>query len=92
MCVGEAGNTISLLCAGQATKNIVMDGSAEPRYKMGHIKHETKQNLFRLLCGIESGLQRWALDLISTTLSFSVIFVVVFLILIWRKTALYRKI
>ena len=47
MCVGEAGNVISVLCAGQATKNVLMDGSAEPCYQMGHMKHETKRNEFR---------------------------------------------
>ena len=47
MCVGEADNDISILCAGQVTKNVWMDGSAEPRYQMGHMKHETKQNILR---------------------------------------------
>ena len=47
MCVGEVGNAISILCNGHATKNVLMDGSAEPRYQMGHMKHETKQNIFR---------------------------------------------
>ena len=99
MCVGEAGKTICVLCPGQATKNVVMDGSAEPCYKMGHMNHETKRNVFRLLFGNESGLQRWELDLIFNTLSFSVAFVVavvvvivVFLILIWHETALYIEI
>ena len=46
MCIGEAGNGISILCAGQATKN-VLDGSAEPRYQMRHMKHKTKQNILR---------------------------------------------
>ena len=92
MCVGEAGNTICVLCPGQATKNVVMDGSAEPCYKM---KHETKRNVFRLLCGIKLGLQRWELDLIFNTLSFSVavvVVIVVFLILTWHETALYIEI
>ena len=96
MCVGEARNKISVLCPGKATKNFVMDGSAEPRQKMAHIKNERKRNVFRLLCRIESGLQQCELDLISSTLSFSVVVVVVvvviFLILIWRETALYMKI
>ena len=40
MCVGEAGNAISLLCAGQVTKNVlVVDGFAEPCCQMG--AHET---------------------------------------------------
>ena len=30
MCVGEVGNAISKLCAGQATKNVLVNGSAEP--------------------------------------------------------------
>ena len=47
MCVGEEGNVISLLCAGQAIKNVLMDGSADPCYQMGHMKHETKRNEFR---------------------------------------------
>ena len=47
MCVGEAGNAISMLCAGQATKNVLMDGSDKPRYQMGHMKHETKGNIFQ---------------------------------------------
>ena len=47
VCVGEVGNAISILCTGNATKNVLMDGSAEPRYQMGHMKHETKQNIFR---------------------------------------------
>ena len=42
VCVGKAGNAINILCAGQATKNVSMDGSAEPHYQMGHMKHETK--------------------------------------------------
>ena len=29
ICVGEAGNAISKLCAGQVTKNVLVDGSAE---------------------------------------------------------------
>ena len=32
MCVGEAGNAISKLCTGQATKNVLVDGSSEPCY------------------------------------------------------------
>ena len=47
MCVGEAGNAISIFCNGLATKNMLVDGSAEPRYQMGHMKHETEQNIFR---------------------------------------------
>ena len=47
MCVGEADNAISTLCPGQATKNMLMDGSAEPRYQMALIKHEIKRNIFR---------------------------------------------
>ena len=40
MCVVEAGNAISLLCAGQATKNVlVVDGSVEPCCQIG--AHET---------------------------------------------------
>ena len=39
MSVGEAGNAISLLCAGQATKNVLVDGSAEACCQMG--AHET---------------------------------------------------
>ena len=46
MCAGEAGNAISILCTGQGTKN-VLNGSAEPRYQMGHMKHKTKRNIFR---------------------------------------------
>ena len=46
MCVGEAGNVISVLCDGQATKNVLMNGSTEPSYQMGHMKHETKRNEF----------------------------------------------
>ena len=49
MCVGEAGNAISILCDGQATKSMLVDGSAEPRYQMGHMKRETKQNIFRYI-------------------------------------------
>ena len=30
VCVGQAGNAITVLCAGQATKN-VLDDSANPR-------------------------------------------------------------
>ena len=48
VCVGKAGNAISILRAGQATKNVSMDGSAEPHYEMGHMKHETKSNIFKL--------------------------------------------
>ena len=47
MCVGEADNAISILCADQITKNILMNGFAEPRYQMGHMKRETKRNIFR---------------------------------------------
>ena len=47
MCDGEAGNAISILFAGRASKNVLMDGSAEPRYQIGHVKHETKRNIFR---------------------------------------------
>ena len=47
MCVGETGNTFTILCTGQATKNMLVDGSAEPCYQMGHIKYETKRNTFR---------------------------------------------
>ena len=46
MCAGEAGNAIIILCTGQRTKN-VFNGSAEPRYQMGHMKHKTKRNIFR---------------------------------------------
>ena len=46
MCAGQAGNAISILCTGQGTKN-VLNGSAEPRYQMGHMKHKTKRNIFR---------------------------------------------
>ena len=30
ICVGEVGNAISKLCACQAAKNVLVDGSAEP--------------------------------------------------------------
>ena len=43
-CVGKAGNAINILCVGHATKNVLMDGSSEPRYQMGHMKHETKRD------------------------------------------------
>ena len=49
MCVGEADNDISILCAGQVTKNVWMDGSAEPRYQMGHMKqNKTYSDIFKL--------------------------------------------
>ena len=43
---GETSNANSLLCVDQATKN-VLDGSADPRKQMGHMKHKTKRNIFR---------------------------------------------
>ena len=52
MHVGEAGHAISKLCAGQATKNLMADGPAEPSY--GHTGMEKRQmdvtqkgNMFR---------------------------------------------
>ena len=33
MCVGETGNAISKLCGDQGTKNVSVDGSAEPGYE-----------------------------------------------------------
>ena len=48
MCAGEAGNAISLLCAGQATKNgLVVDALLSLATRWGRMKHETKRNLFR---------------------------------------------
>ena len=32
MCADKADNAISKLCADQATKNVLVDGSAEPCY------------------------------------------------------------
>ena len=47
ICVCEAGNGNSLLCASHATKNVLVDGSPEPCCLMGQMKHESKQNLFK---------------------------------------------
>ena len=57
ICVGEAGNVTSNLCADKATKNVLVDGSAEPSsrgilvWRRGKwIKHrnETCLDIFKL--------------------------------------------
>ena len=44
--MGEAGNVISKSCAGQATKNMLMDGSAEPMEKR-QMDEVQKRDMFR---------------------------------------------
>ena len=47
MCVGDAGNAISILCGNQVTKNRLVDGSAKPCCQMRFMKHEMKEKIFR---------------------------------------------
>ena len=44
--MGEAGNVINKSCAGHATKNVLMDGSAELMEKR-QMDEAQKRNMFR---------------------------------------------